>query len=406
VAGEITVERSDVMRGVGRGLERVAAWDAAFKSRVRVAVAEALSKPLSRVAAVVVVKHTGIPDLAWTPSRDLWAHDLLAAATDNLLARAKAAGVNASTEREALALPTPAFVRAVYASSRPEPVDAEFPLFVIYTSGSTGKPKGVVHTHGGYVAGVAHTMRVAFDVPPVDLPGERVRDTICVLADPGWITGQSYLISAALTTGTTSVVVEGSPLFPHAGRFASIIERHRVTIFKAGSTFLKAVSADPQNVVDVERYDRSTLRVATFCAEPVSPAIQEFGMDLLTPNYINSYWATSRSGRTRTRSRSRGSLPTCGRRREASRSAAVHGTSTVRPLSVRRASSSSRARIRTSRARSGATRAAWANPDGRAIWIAFARSTSIAGRSRAPKGARSNGSTPRATTPVAMPTGG
>jgi acrylyl-CoA reductase (NADPH)/3-hydroxypropionyl-CoA dehydratase/3-hydroxypropionyl-CoA synthetase len=296
VAGEITVERSDIMRGVGRALELTSGWDAAFKSRVRMAIAEALAKPCSRVQAVVVVRHTGAPDLAWTAGRDLWAHDLLDAATSKLVAAARAAGLRVSTEREILELPTDAFVRAVYASTRPTPLDAEFPLFVIYTSGSTGKPKGVVHTHGGYVAGVAHTMRVSFDVPPVDDGGPPNDDTICVLADPGWITGQSYLISAALTTGTASVVVEGSPLFPHAGRFASIIERYGVTIFKAGSTFLKAVAADPQNVVDVKRYDRSSLRVATFCAEPVSPAIQEFGMDLLTPNYINSYWATEHGG--------------------------------------------------------------------------------------------------------------
>jgi acrylyl-CoA reductase (NADPH) / 3-hydroxypropionyl-CoA dehydratase / 3-hydroxypropionyl-CoA synthetase len=296
VAGEITVERSDIMRGVGRALELISAWDAAFKSRVRMAVAEALAKPSPRVQAVVVVRHTSVPDLAWTAGRDLWAHDLLDAATHKLVAAARAAGLRVDSEDDILALPTESFIRAVYASTRPTPVDAEFPLFIIYTSGSTGKPKGVVHTHGGYVAGVAHTMRVSFDVPRVDGEAEPNDDTICVLADPGWITGQSYLISAALTTGTTSVVVEGSPLFPHAGRFASIIERYKVTLFKAGSTFLKAVASDPQNIVDVKRYDRASLRVATFCAEPVSPAIQELGMDLLTPNYINSYWATEHGG--------------------------------------------------------------------------------------------------------------
>jgi acrylyl-CoA reductase (NADPH)/3-hydroxypropionyl-CoA dehydratase/3-hydroxypropionyl-CoA synthetase len=291
LAGEITVERADVMRGVGRALEAVSEWDARVKSRVRVAVAEALAKPAARVQAVVVIRHTGMPELAFTAGRDVWAHDLLSAAASRLLARARAAGMVASSEDEVLALPTESFVRAVYASTRPLPVDAEFPLFIIYTSGSTGKPKGVVHTHGGYVAGVAHTMRVSFDVP-----SSNNDNVICVIADPGWITGQSYLISAALTTGTTSVVVEGSPLFPHAGRFASIIERYKVTLFKAGSTFLKAVAADPQNVADVKSYDRSSLRVATFCAEPVSPSIQQFGMDLLTPQYINSYWATEHGG--------------------------------------------------------------------------------------------------------------
>jgi acrylyl-CoA reductase (NADPH)/3-hydroxypropionyl-CoA dehydratase/3-hydroxypropionyl-CoA synthetase len=291
LAGEITVERADVMRGVGRALEG-RRWDAAAKARVRTAIAEALAKPVARVEKVVVVRNTGLPDLAWVPGRDVWAHELGEAATKKLLA---SAGV--ATETAALALEAPAFVKAVWATTKPLPVDADFPLFIIYTSGSTGKPKGVVHTHGGYVAGLAHTMRVSFDVPPLDVPGAPVNDhVIYVVADPGWITGQSYLISAALTTGTTSVVTEGSPLFPSSGRFSSIIERYGVTLFKAGSTFLKAVASDPQNVEDVRLYDRSSLRAATFCAEPVSPSIQKFGMELLTPQYINSYWATEHGG--------------------------------------------------------------------------------------------------------------
>jgi acrylyl-CoA reductase (NADPH)/3-hydroxypropionyl-CoA dehydratase/3-hydroxypropionyl-CoA synthetase len=297
LAGEITVERADVMRGVGRALERLER-DAATKARVRTAIAEALARPVTRVDKVVVVRNTSLPDLAWVAGRDVWAHELLERAAATLLANARAAGVAVSTCAEAMELDAAPFVKAVWATTKPVPVDAEFPLFIIYTSGSTGKPKGVVHTHGGYVAGLAHTMRVSFDVPPLDGPADApVNDhVIYVVADPGWITGQSYLISAALTTGTTSVVTEGSPLFPHCGRFSSIIERYGVTLFKAGSTFLKAVASDPQNVEDVRLYDRTSLRVATFCAEPVSPSIQQFGMDLLTPRYINSYWATEHGG--------------------------------------------------------------------------------------------------------------
>jgi acrylyl-CoA reductase (NADPH)/3-hydroxypropionyl-CoA dehydratase/3-hydroxypropionyl-CoA synthetase len=306
LAGEITVERADVMRGVGRALESLAAWDAATKARVRTAIAEALARPVARVERVVVVRNATVPELAWVAGRDVWAHELLDAAADKLLANARAAGVAVSTEAAALALPAELFGRAVWATTRPLPVDAEFPLFIIYTSGSTGKPKGVVHTHGGYVAGLAYTMRVSFDVPRVDGSVDRSVDgpadappndhVIYVVADPGWITGQSYLISAALTTGTTSVVTEGSPLFPSAGRFASIIERYGVTLFKAGSTFLKAIASDPQNVEDVKLHDRSSLRTATFCAEPVSPSIQKLAMELLTPRYINSYWATEHGG--------------------------------------------------------------------------------------------------------------
>ena len=286
LSGEVTVERSDVMRGVGRALTALGlagTLPAAEAARVRIAVAEALVATPPRVDAVIVVRHTGQPDLVWRPERDRWSHDLTDAAGARLCA---AAGV--ATEAELLALPAEAFVHAVWSLAPCTPVDAEFPLFFIYTSGSTGKPKGVVHVHGGYTSGIADTMKVAFDARPGDV--------MYVVADPGWITGQSYMISAALTTRVTSILGEGAPVFPHSGRFASMIERHGVTIFKAGVTFLKTIMADPQNLRDVHTYDLSSLRVATFCAEPTSPSVQAFGMKEITPQYINSYWATEHGG--------------------------------------------------------------------------------------------------------------
>ena len=291
IAGEITVERSDVMRGIGRALAALTesgALDASAASRARTTLARALVAVHSRVERVVVVRHTGQADVPWREGRDVWAHDLLAQADVELLAAARASGIGVSTIEALLALDDPTCVRAVWASTSPVPVDAEFPLFFIYTSGSTGKPKGVVHVHGGYVAGIANTMRVSFDARPGDV--------MYVVADPGWITGQSYMISAALTTRVTSVLAEGAPVFPSAGRFASIIERYGVKIFKAGVTFLKAVMSDPQNAEDVRRYDLSSLRVSTFCAEPVSASVQQFGMELMCPQYINSYWATEHGG--------------------------------------------------------------------------------------------------------------
>ena len=286
LAGEVTVERADVMRGVGRALAVLSAnggLAAAEAARVRIAIASALVNVPPRVDCVVVVRHTGQPDIVWRAERDRWSHELTDAALATILTRA---GID--SEDALLALPDADFVRAIWASSPPLPVDADYPLFFIYTSGSTGKPKGIVHVHGGYTAGIVQTMAVAFDARP--------GDTIYVVADPGWITGQSYLIAAALLTRVTSVITEGSPVFPHAGRFASIIERHRVTIFKAGVTFLKSVMADPANHHDLARYDMTRLRVATFCAEPTSPTVQAFGMDHVTPHYINSYWATEHGG--------------------------------------------------------------------------------------------------------------
>jgi acrylyl-CoA reductase (NADPH)/3-hydroxypropionyl-CoA dehydratase/3-hydroxypropionyl-CoA synthetase len=290
LAGEVSVERSDVMRGVGRALitlgneGRISAADAA---RVRIAIASSLVTLPPRVETVIVVRHTAQPDIIWRDERDRWSHELTDAALETLLAKARAAGFAVSTQAELLALADADFVRAIWASSKPLPVDADYPMFFIYTSGSTGKPKGIVHAHG-YAAGVAHTMKVSFDARP--------GDTLFVVADPGWITGQSYLICAPLMTRVTSVVSEGSPVFPHAGRFASMIERHRVTIFKAGVTFLKSVMSDPSNLADLERYDMRGLRVATFCAEPTSPSVQAFGMRHVVPQYINSYWATEHGG--------------------------------------------------------------------------------------------------------------
>jgi len=291
LTGEVTVERSDVMRGVGRALAELGQEEAVaakWSASLRMAIAGNLVDSPARVDAVIVVRHTAHPDLIWNESRDRWSHELTDAAAEQVLAAARAAGFDVADEAALLALPDQDFVRAVWASAPVLAVDAEYPNFIIYTSGSTGKPKGVMHVHGGYCAGLATTMPVAFDARPGDV--------MYVVADPGWITGQSYLISAALLTRVTSVVAEGSPVFPHAGRFASIIERYQVKIFKAGVTFLKTVMQDPENLNDVKTYDMSSLRVATFCAEPTSPAVQAFAMEQVTPWYINSYWATEHGG--------------------------------------------------------------------------------------------------------------
>ncbi len=287
IAEDITVERSDVMRGVGKALQEMSDLDVAAQSQIRTAVARALVASPSRVDAVVVVKHTG-QDILWRPERDRWSHELTAQAGAQLLAAARARGLNVTSEADLLALPVEQLYPILSSLAPCTPLDAEYPMFIIYTSGSTGKPKGVVHVHGGYVAGLVHTMKVSFDADP--------GDTVFVVADPGWITGQSYMLTATMASRCTGILIEGSPVFPSAGRFASIIERNKVQVFKAGVTFLKSVMTNPQNVADVQQYDMSTLRVCTFCAEPVSPAVQQFGMEVMSPQYINSYWATEHGG--------------------------------------------------------------------------------------------------------------
>ncbi|MEM9899267.1 MAG: AMP-binding protein, partial [Pseudomonadota bacterium] len=287
LAGETTVERSDIMRGVGRAVAKLSI-DTKVAADTRAHIAGALVQSAPRVDTVIVERHASQPDMLWRDERDQWAHDLKDEALSQITAAAQSAGMNVATEDALLDLPDTDFVKAIWASCPPVPVDAECPMFVIYTSGSTGKPKGVVHVHGGYLSGIASTMPIAFGTSPGDV--------IYVVADPGWITGQSYLIAAPLATRVTTVIAEGAPVYPHAGRFASIIERYKVNVFKAGVTFLKSVMQDPESINDVRKYDLSSLHAATFCAEPTSPSVQEFGMKEITPFYMNSYWATEHGG--------------------------------------------------------------------------------------------------------------
>ena len=120
---------------------RISSADAA---RVRIAIASSLVTLPPRVETVIVVRHTAQPDVIWREERDRWSHELTDAALETLLAKARDAGFAVTTQAELLALPDADFVRAIWASSRPLPVDADYPMFFIYTSGSTGKPKGIV----------------------------------------------------------------------------------------------------------------------------------------------------------------------------------------------------------------------------------------------------------------------
>jgi len=183
----------------------------------------------------------------------------------------------------------PADVAAMYKRYPPPvPLEANFPMFVIFTSGTTGKPKGVCHTHA-YIAGLVETMKVSFQA-------KQGVDRMMTVATLGWITGQSYQISAVLASGVTSVLMQGHPTSPSPARFAHVINKHNVTIFKAGSAFLRGVMTTDAAMKQVEETDTTCLKVATFCAEPVSGAVQEWAQGALCANYINSYWATEHGG--------------------------------------------------------------------------------------------------------------
>jgi acetyl-CoA synthetase len=148
---------------------------------------------------------------------------------------------------------------------KPEPVNAEHPLFILYTSGSTGKPKGVQHSTAGYLLWAKVTMDWTFDIQPSDV--------FWCTADIGWITGHTYVAYGPLAAGCTQVVFEGIPTFPNAGRFWQMIEKHKVSVFYTAPTAIRSLikAAEGDEKVHPARYDLSSLRILGSVGEPINP---------------------------------------------------------------------------------------------------------------------------------------
>ena len=139
-------------------------------------------------------------------------------------------------------------------------MDAEDPLFILYTSGSTGKPKGVVHTCGGYLVWTAYTFVNVFQYQPGQIH-------FCT-ADIGWITGHSYIVYGPLAAGATSLMFEGVPTWPDAGRFWDIVDKHKVNILYTAPTAIRSLMGfglDP-----VKGKDLSSLKVLGTVGEPIN----------------------------------------------------------------------------------------------------------------------------------------
>ena len=179
------------------------------------------------VEKVVVFQRNDAP-CRMTAGRDLWYHELMAKASPDCA---------------------------------PEPMKAEDFLFMLYTSGSTGKPKGVVHSTAGYLLHAALTHRYVFDVHDDDI--------YWCTADIGWVTGHSYIVYGPLCNGATSLMFEGVPTFPDAGRFWHIVQKFKATVFYTAPTAIRSLIRLGEEWPN--QHDLSSLRTLGTVGEPINP---------------------------------------------------------------------------------------------------------------------------------------
>ncbi len=168
-------------------------------------------------------------------------------------------------------------------------MDAEDPLFILYTSGSTGKPKGQVHTCGGYMVFTSYTLRNVFQVEE--------NDVYWCTADAGWITGHSYVIYGPLLNGNTSIIFEGVPTYPDAGRFWEVCEKYNVTHFYTAPTAIRALMKE--DLEYTKKYDLSSLKVLGSVGEPINEeAWHWYDKEIGNGNcpIVDTWWQTETAG--------------------------------------------------------------------------------------------------------------
>ena len=186
------------------------------------------------VEHVIVFKRTG-HDVPMEEGRDYWWHELMA------LPIARSAANSNRCETEVM--------------------DAEDPLFMLYTSGTTGKPKAILHTHGGYMVGVATTLKWVFDL--------KEEDRWWCAADPGWITGHSYIVYGPLLLGATSFMYEGAPTYPYPDRWWSMVEKYGINVLYCAPTAIRGLMRFGEAWPN--RHDLSSLRLLGSVGEPINP---------------------------------------------------------------------------------------------------------------------------------------
>ncbi|KGE02704.1 acetate--CoA ligase [Pseudohaliea rubra] len=203
------------------------------------------------VHSCIVVRRTG-GDIGWDAERDAWYHELVATAP---------------------------------AECEPEPMDAEDPLFILYTSGSTGKPKGVLHTTGGYLLQAAMSFKYVFDY--------RDGEVYWCTADVGWVTGHTYIVYGPLANGAISLVFEGVPTYPDAGRCWEVVDKHKVNTFYTAPTAIRALQAVGDE--PVKRASRETLRLLGTVGEPINPEAWEWYYRVVGDGrcpVVDTWWQT------------------------------------------------------------------------------------------------------------------
>ena len=218
-------------------------------------IADEALKHCNTINACIVLKRTN-QDVNMVDGRDLWWHDELQK-------------VNHHCDAQIM--------------------DSEDPLFVLYTSGSTGKPKGVQHHCGGYMVYAEYSFRNVFQYEEDDV--------YWCTADIGWITGHSYIIYGPLLSGATTIMFEGVPTFPDAGRFWEICEKHRVNIFYTAPTAIRALQAYGTEVI--EKYDLSSLKTLGSVGEPINEEAWEWYYKNIGKEkcwIVDTWWQTETGG--------------------------------------------------------------------------------------------------------------
>lgn len=222
---------------------------------VKKVVDDALAMGCPSIEKVLVLRHAGDP-VDWNAGLDVWWHEI---------------------------------VPSQSAVCQPEEMDAEDLLFILYTSGSTGKPKGVVHTVGGYMVFAGYTFSNVFQY--------NEGDVYWCTADVGWITGHTYIVYGPLLNGATSLMFEGVPTFPDAGRFWEVCEKHKVNIFYTAPTAIRALMAAGDEWT--ERHDLSSLRVLGSVGEPINGEAWHWYHDKIGKGrcpIVDTWWQTETGG--------------------------------------------------------------------------------------------------------------